>query len=351
MRVGVRELAIAAIGFTGVVAALVLFAAATGSTLRAMIEWLIVRPRSAIGPGWFWAPKIGAEMMWWAGVGLTAAVLARTRIARPWMIAAMKLGLATVTAVLIKLLRFDDAMTVVPPFLWLVAMPEDEAAQERLGAFARALLAVAGVLTVLYAYPVAGGTQENFVGVVLICVMAVVFGDGVCWVADRIGGLAIWGRRLAYAAMALVLFRFCILMPLQARQDYDGGPAGTAGCAAAAPYRGRSGGLARGHGRARESCAMLITAPGMPSFNLWTGLPAPKGLPAGNWMTGLNDAAQENIVREVAGEPKLCVMYSNDMIAMWTHRADISQRPMIRYIRENFRPVVEGRGNVLMVRR
>jgi hypothetical protein len=47
----------------------------------------------------------------------------------------------------------------------------------------------------------------------------------------------------------------------------------------------------------------------------------------------------------------LCVIYSNDMIAMWTHGADVGERPVIRFIRENFRPVTEGRGNVLMVRR
>ena len=40
-----------------------------------------------------------------------------------------------------------------------------------------------------------------------------------------------------------------------------------------------------------------------------------------------------------------------EQIAMWTHDADVSVRPVIKYIRENFRPVAKGRGNVLMVRR
>jgi hypothetical protein len=47
----------------------------------------------------------------------------------------------------------------------------------------------------------------------------------------------------------------------------------------------------------------------------------------------------------------LCVVINEDMIAMWTHGADVSGRPLIRYFRENLRPVAEGRGNVLLVRR
>jgi len=221
-----------------------------------------------------------------------------------------------------------------------------------LGMFGRSVLATAGVLTVLYAYPVAGETQQSFVAVVLICVMAVAFGDGVCWLTARIGGLAIWGRRLAYAAMALVLFRFCVLMPVQARQDYDRRPAlGLPGCAAAAPYRGRSGGIARGHRGGAQFVRDVDYRSGNAELQFVDRAARAERPARGNWMTGLNDAAQEKMVREVTGEPKLCVMYSNDMIAMWTHRADISQRPMIRYIRENFRQAVEGRGNVLMVRR
>jgi hypothetical protein len=114
---------------------------------------------------------------------------------------------------------------------------------------------------------------------------------------------------------------------------------------------GEGAGLRRVVDRARASCGMLLTAPGMPTFNFWTGLPGPAGAGAGNWVTGLSDENQEKVVREAAQEPKLCVIYNKEMVDMWTHGKDVSSKPLIRFIRENFRPDVEGRGNVLMVRR
>jgi hypothetical protein len=49
----------------------------------------------------------------------------------------------------------------------------------------------------------------------------------------------------------------------------------------------------------------------------------------------------------LAGRP----LYNPEMIAMWTHGADVSGCPTIRYMQENLRPAAEGRGNFLMVRR
>jgi hypothetical protein len=71
----------------------------------------------------------------------------------------------------------------------------------------------------------------------------------------------------------------------------------------------------------------------------------------GNWVAGVDDAIQRNVVREIAGDPKLCVIYNREMVAMWNHDADVSARPVIGFIHANFQTVAEGRGNVLMVRR
>ena len=52
VRLGVREFALCGAGFAGASAALALFAIARGSTLWAMIDCLIVRPRTSIGAAW-----------------------------------------------------------------------------------------------------------------------------------------------------------------------------------------------------------------------------------------------------------------------------------------------------------
>jgi hypothetical protein len=345
-----RELAICAAGFAGTVTALALFAIARGSSVGAMVEWLIVKPRTAFGPAWYWAPPaMGAGVTFWAALGLAAALAAQSRRVAPWMIAIAKLALGTLVLVLALTNQIEQIMYAAPPFLWLVVMPQT--AQQRLGPFSRALLGAMGVLIVLYAFPVAGA-QIPFVAVFLIAVAAVALGDGVHWLLEQRPKLKHWGRWLSYAAMALAMFRFCVIAPLQARQLYDAlQPLGLPGAARLRLPSAAAAGLREIVSRARSSCSMLITAPGMPTLNFWTGLPSPKGLVAGNWVMGLTDADQQRIVAQVAAEPRVCVMYNAEQLAMWTHDADVSARPLIRYIRENFRTVAQGRGNDLMTRR
>jgi hypothetical protein len=349
VRLGVRELAVFGAGFAAVSAALALFVIVHGSTLWAMTDWVFVKPRSSFGPAWYWAPPgIGTGVMVWASLGLIAAVAAQSRWVAPWMIATAKLALGTVVLALAVSERTDQIMYAAPPFLWLVAMPQ--AANARLGTFSRVLIGTMGVLIVLYAYPVAGA-QVPFVAVFLLAAAAVVFGDGARWFAAR-GPLIAWGRWPAYAVVAVAVFRFCALAPLRAREHYDWQqPLGLPGAARLHLEPADAAALREVVSAARRSCSLLLTAPGMPTFNAWSGLPAPQGIGGGNWITTLDDAGQQRVVAEMSREPRACVMYNAEQIAMWTHDADVSARPVIHYVRENFRAEAEGRGNVLMVRR
>jgi hypothetical protein len=90
-----------------------------------------------------------------------------------------------------------------------------------------------------------------------------------------------------------------------------------------------------------SGCGTLITEPGLFSFNLFTGKPAPTGLNNGAWMVSLSAAEQESIVREVAQDPDVCVILRQDMVDQWTRRVDVSSQPLVRYIRENFRSALE----------
>src|SRR5262249_32951688 len=154
---------------------------------------------------------------------------------------------------------------------------------------------------------------------------AIGFGDGAWWLKGRLGRFEVPARRLAYAGIGLALLRFCLFSPVMAWRYYEERPSlGVPGATRLHLDDDEGGGLRRVVETARRSCTVLMTAPGMPTFNLWTGLPGPTALAGGNWVTGLNDGAQETVARELAGQPNLCVVYSKDMIAMWTHRADVS---------------------------
>jgi hypothetical protein len=351
IRIGWREIVAAAAGFAATALALAAFALANGSTVGAMIQWLIVKPRASIGPAWFWELMIEDRMLVWTVAGVVGALAAHTRWVRPWMTATAKLVLGAGMVILVLHDRVPYLMTAVPPFLWLLTVTEDKEARERLSTFSRSLLAAAGVLMMLYAYPVAGGTQINLTAVVLIAITAIAIGDGAWWLAARLGR----GRRpllwLAYAAAASMLVWFCMILPMQARDSYDATPALAVPGARRLHLPDDAAGLRKLVQIARANCTTLLTAPGMPSFNIWTGLPRPAALSGGNWVAGVDDATQEKVVREIAGDPKLCVIYNREMVAMWTHDSDVSAKPVIRFIHENFRAVAQGRGNALMVRR
>ncbi len=170
--------------------------------------------------------------------------------------------------------------------------------------------------------------------------------------AKRLHGFGNWPRRVGWVAVSALLFRFCLVTQVRAWQIYNAlTPLQLPGARRLHLDHAEVVGLRDIVTKARSSCTVLMRAPGMPTFNSWTGLPPIPGLGGGNWVTGLDDAAQEKIVREMPELKQICVIYNSEMIAMWTHDSDVSGRPAIRYVRENFRPVAEGRGNVLMVRR
>ena len=349
-QIAFRDIVLAAAGFAGAVFALALFAILHGSSVGAMIDWLIVKPRSAFGGAWYWAPNSGWEAPAWAVLGFAAALAAQNRRTKPWMIAAAKLALGAAVFALAAADRTEPILFALPPFLWLLTMPQ--AVHPRLARFSRVLLGFTGVLIVLYAFPVAGA-QVPFVAVFLIAAAAVLLADGAYWMMPRIPARAeAPARWSAAAAMAAAGFFFCVISPLRAREHYWWQrPVEMPGARRLRLEQPDAEGLKRVVGAARSSCSMLLTVPGMPTFNAWTGLPAPEGAGAGNWVGPTGDAAQQRLVEQLSREPRVCVLYNAEQLAMWNHDADLSARPAVRYIRENFQPAAEGRGNVLMVRR
>jgi len=350
VRIGWREIAVTGAAFIAAVAAIGAFALANGSTPRAMFEWMIVKPRTAIGPAWYYELHVEKRILALTVVGLAAALASQTRLVRPWMVATAKLAGAAVVAVFMMTQREAYVVMGAPPLLWLLPVADDKEARERLSTFSRGLLAAIGILLALYAYPVAGGTQLNLISTFLIGLTGVAAADGLRWFAPRLGPAGRWMRGVAYAGIGLVLLRFAVIMPLNAHDFYHENPALNVP-GARRLHLAEAAGLRNLVKTAQRRCTLLITAPGMPSFNIWTGLPRPAPLAGGNWVTGVDDATQMKIVHEIEGDPKVCVIYNQDIIAMWTHDADVTGRPVIRFIHENFKPVAASRGNALMVRR
>ena len=102
--------------------------------------------------------------------------------------------------------------------------------------------------------------------------------------------------------------------------------------------------------RINSSCGTLVTEPGLFSFHLWTGKPSLPGVDHQVWMSLLDDATQDTIVQEIARDPRACVVYRQDVFDVWTRGTDVSAKPAVRFIRENFQTVLKGYGYCLMMR-
>ena len=97
-----------------------------------------------------------------------------------------------------------------------------------------------------------------------------------------------------------------------------------------------------------SSCTMLASAPGLLSFNVLTGKPGPRAIDFSAWMLLLSDADQHKAITELSAEPHPCVLYNQSLIDFWTHSADVSSRPLIRFIKDNFEVVFETSGYQFM---
>ena len=349
--ISARAFSVAAAGVAGMAMLILLFVIARGSTLPAMASWVVVKPRQAIGPHWFLAFEIPWMRLLFPMAGLGLAVVARARPGAGWIPAA-KLALGVGVLGLAAAHRGAALVTMGAPFLWLAALPVSEGDIRRVGVWPRAVLSLLGVLMVLYAYPVAGA-QVDFAAVTVLVVSAVVMGDAFRYYAPRVRAAAGSGRRWAAAGLAVAGVALAIQAGslVQARRHYRSlAPLNVGGVTRLRFDATYAKSLREMIAFARASCSQLITAPGMPSFNLWAGLTAAPLVPAGNWITGLDDASQERVVDEVAKEPQTCVVYNREMVTFWTHGADVEGRPMMRYIHDHFRRVLDANGNELLIR-
>jgi hypothetical protein len=352
---GVRDAAVVTGAFVATAAAISCFALARGSTLHSLFQWLIVLPRRESSQSWSYPANIHPEALAWAAIGLILAwCVARRQVADRWL-ALLKLAFGAAVLLMCITDRYEGLLNYATPFVWLVAArPGNVDASPRYST-ARGLLALLGVLQVLYAYPVAG-SQVVFVAVLVIVVAGVCFWDGLSWLQRarleaRSNRTPNRWPRVARVSAALLIACLNLAFAWDARRTYESfTPLDFPGSRHVRVEPDKAAALRAIVSRINSSCGILVTEPGLFSFHLWTGKPSPRGLNHQVWMSLVDDAAQESIVREIAHDRRACVVYQEDVVDSWTHGADVSGKPLVRFIRENFQTVLEGSGYCLMMR-
>ena len=326
-----RYLALGVVSFVisgGLIASFVM---TRGSTASGMFQNLILWPRSHFAQSWFVPVTIWPTMVIWAAASIPLAWLAsRDRLPQSFIVA-LKLLLALVVCAGIALQHFGAMVGAVTPMLWLVAIAP--AAQPVRNDLLRPLLAVLGVLQVLYAYPVAGSHQAFvdvfFVGIAALCMWDVLPSLSIPSAVARVVPAAAAGLVIAaYGLAAYQAFdRYESLQPL--------GLPGAERVRLEAPMVD----ALRRLKVAAQPCSMLVSMPALLSLNLFSGKPAPDSILSGfanAWFLMLNDSEQAAAVRELASEPHPCAIYNPEIAKILTRGGQLPSTPLVRYILDDF---------------
>jgi hypothetical protein len=347
--VGFNDLLFAGSGFAASVALVGWFAVAHGSSVHGMIDSLILQPQKSFGQSWYKEARFPNAALPWCLLGLICAGLAATERVTESTLALLKLAFAVGVVCLSLSGSYDAVMSFIPPFIWLVAFRPGTTAPDRLGSLARAILALVTVIQILYAYP-AAGMQVPFTAVMIIVVAAICFSDSLLFLYDRFPRLrapALSNITMLPVAALIMLYVFSTGSAIR---DYEGAePLGLPGTEGMRMDHDKAS-LVRSLTRRIDSspCTMLASAPGLFSYNFLTGKPAPSALNIGAWMLMSSDADQDKAVVELSHERYPCVLYNQSMIDFWTLGVDVSSRPLIKFMKENFEVVFEESGYRLM---
>jgi hypothetical protein len=341
--------------FAGTALAICALTLLRGTSLRGLVDGVLVWPSAFARSLWFLNPyPVGAVV---AGVGsllLCLALLVGLR-RRPGPVLVIIIAVVRVLyGVLVLwgvcLYRPDELLWYGTPFVWLVLFPSDE--QGAAGASAgRATLALVAALQSLTAYPVRG-SQLNCATYLLVAVSAVCLADAVRRLVPEVVMRRVIGTVAAALAVAIAYRGFLPnlrprVAPASTALGLPGSDRVLVSPQDAAKLRWITQSL-------RAHCDTFVTEPGLNSYYIWTGMDPPTGLNAGMWMVLLDERQQQRVVDALGRSPRPCVVRDLALTRTWTGvspipRAVLDARPLARHIDREFVPVSALGGLELML--
>lgn len=344
---------------------------ALGTTLGAMFQETVVVashqasafaiPLPLTGDAVYWA--VGAVAGAWVIHSLRAGSV-RTRHPGPLgamcrVLAGLAIWFSVVGADPLDISPQNANFALAITLAWVAAIPSTRDDGSPRGRFVRLLIPSLTVLETLMAYPVAG-TQMWLGSLLLVVCGAVCLGDGwsdlEAWGARR-GTLD--GQQAPHAVMTALVAALAVAFAIQ----YVGRPLETWSNAYASYQSLRIAGATRVHlppGQAstltqitallRAHCKSVITLPGMLSFNLWSGLPAPSGLTSEPFWHQLDHSQERTALADAEAISGLCVVRNDALAAGWDGGIPPPQVPLVSFIEHDFTPIAQYEGYVVSVR-
>lgn len=349
----------AATGFAVAFVAILVVIMIAGSSLSDVYSGMVteaLRVRE-INPNPF---PMANQVVDWAIASFALALLcARLRPAEPggpaWWSGALRIvaGLVILLGVAnIHPLSFGPAPqnTISLPMVlvWVAAFAPAGAIESQFKGFVRVFLAAMAVAEGMQVYPVPG-SQIGIAALTFVPVGALCISDGIdvlrAWSAEH--GRLDLARSGTVATVALVALTAIMALNVVIRPGIN-----SASTYKNEPSLGLPGGtdlhLPEDQVQAYQAmvadlhkygCTEFIGYPNINSLYLWSGIEPPPPAAPGVWHLALTDEPQQRIVDELRAAERPCVIRSENRAALWLGGREVPQRPLVRYIFSEFRPV------------
>jgi hypothetical protein len=230
---------------------------------------------------------------------------------------------------------------------WVAALPSSRDKDTAASRFIRLLIPGVAIIYTLFAYPGAG-SQLSFAHAMFVLCGAVCVADGLSdlELSAARGALAkISPRRArtmiatATAALALAILLGSVVLHLNsahAQYEYGRPLPFKEATSLRLPPKERSTFVAL-IAAVRAHCRTLITLPGLPSLNLWSGLPAPSGYTIiGLWWQVPPAEDLEKAATQAERAPGLCEVYNEQEVEFWVKEQPLPDIPLIRFLQHDF---------------
>jgi hypothetical protein len=299
-----------------------------------VVDWAIASLALAAVLAWWRRDQTGASSWWAGGLRIVAGLV-------------ILLGATNVHPLSLSPSPQNN-ISLPMVLVWIAVFPPAAAEESQFKAFVRIFLAAMAVAEGLQVYPVPG-SQIGIAALSFVPVGALCISDGL----DVLQDWAVAGGRLDFerfsvgATAALVAVTAIMALNVVVRP----------GLTAAANYKnqpslGLPGGsylhLPEDQVQAYQAmvsdlhkygCTDFIGYPNVNSMYLWSGIEPPPPAAPGVWHLALTDKPQQRIVNELRASAKPCVIRSEARAALWLGGREVPQRPLVKYIFGDFRPV------------
>jgi hypothetical protein len=300
----------------------------------AVIDWAIAGLAVAFLAVRLRRPEAGAPSVWSGGLRILAGVVIWLTLAR---IAPVALSPSA-----------QNQLALPMVLAWIAAFPPAGAVESQFKRFLRLFLPALAVTQALQVYPVAG-SQMGIAALTFVPVGGLCIADGLglvgAWSAERgREGIERFGviALVALVAFAVDLGVNAIVRPgITSIHNYRH--------STALPFPGATAlhlpeeqvqqYVAMVDALHENGCTDFIGYPNVNNMYLWSGIEPPAPDAPGVWLEALDSERQQRIVNELRASKRPCVVRSEARAALWLSGREVPQRPLVRYIFGDFKPV------------